>query len=164
MNALNLSAAGLRFLKAHEGYRSRLYNDARGFATIGYGHLVHRGPVGTDPAAEARYADGIGEPMAAVLLAKDAGLACIAVNHHVTVPLTQPQFDALVSFAYNVGTAAFASSTLLRRVNTVATPDAIKDAFEMWDRAGPNVAAGLLRRRRDEAALFNEGAYGGALP
>jgi lysozyme len=75
------------------------------------------------------------------------------VNTTVSVNLTQNQFDALVSFTYNVGDEAEAKSTLLEYVNQGDYADA--DAqFVCWDHVGKQVSAGLLKRRKAEAALF----------
>jgi lysozyme len=153
----HLSPAGLAFLKRHEGFRSHLYNDSQGHATIGYGHLVHRGRVGTDPNAEFMYAGGLAEAPASLLLARDLKRYEAAVRTFISRGLQQHEFDALVSFTYNVGVKGFAESTLCRRVNGSATPDAIEAAFMMWTK-NPE----LRGRRRDEVALYNHGEYGGA--
>lgn len=152
----SLSVEGLRFIEAHEGFRSHLYEDSNGHATIGFGHLVHRGRIGAVPALEAPFVNGIDKAHAAVLLAKDTLSAAAAVRTFVFRPLQQHEFDALVSFAFNVGAGALQRSTLVRRVNGNATPDAIASAWLMWDK--PH---GILGRRRDEVRLFNEGNYGG---
>lgn len=155
---LTLSPAGLRFLEIHEGFREHLYNDTAGHATIGYGHLVHRGPVGTAPQSEAPFAGGLARAPAAILLARDVASAAAGVRTFITRPLQQHEFDALVSFTFNVGVGALMKSTLARRINSLATQDAIADAFLMW-----NKPPSILRRRRDEATLFLEGKYGGPI-
>lgn len=159
-----LSPAGLRFLEAHEGYRAQLYDAGDGCTTIGYGHCVHRGKPGTNPAAEAPFRGGLARAPAAILLAKDAARFEAAVRTWVTRPLQQHEFDALVAFAFNVGVGAFSTSTLVRRVNTNATPDAIVSAFLMWVKAAGKIMPGLRKRRSDEAILFLEGRYGGPAP
>ncbi len=150
-----LSPEGLAFIERHEGYRSALYNDSRGHATIGFGHLVHRGRVGSVPEIEAPFVRGIDKAHAAVLLAKDSLAAMAGVRTFIHRPLQQHEFDALTSIAFNIGVGAFMRSTLARRVNSNATPDAIEDAWLMW-----NKPHGILQRRRDEAKLFLEGNYG----
>ena len=161
---MNLSPAGLRFIKTREGYRGQLYNDAAGHATIGYGHLVHRGAVGTDTAAEFMFAAGLAEAPAAMLLARDLKRFEAAVRTFVKRGLKQHEYDALVSFAYNVGVGGFSRSTAVRRVNDAATPDAIASAFMMWTKAGGHENRGLVARRRAEAELYNTGEYGGPKP
>lgn len=156
---LSLSPQGLAFLKAHEGLRLHLYADSNGHATIGYGHLVHRGPPGSQPVLEAQFAGGITPAWAGLLLAKDTLAAQAGVRTWIRPNLAQHEFDALVSFAFNVGVGALSKSTLARRVNSLATPDAIADAWLMWDKP-----AGILHRRRDELRLFQTGQYQDARP
>ncbi len=76
-----------------------------------------------------------------------------AVNRLVTVDLSQNQFDALVSFVYNLGEGNFASSTLLRNVNAQQWQQAA-DQLLRWNRAGGQVLAGLTRRRTAERSMF----------
>jgi lysozyme len=75
------------------------------------------------------------------------------VRHFVTVPLTDYQFDALVSFTYNVGAGNLAKSTLLKRVNNKEFEAAAKE-FLKWDKANGKTLAGLTRRRASESLLF----------
>ena len=92
-----LSAAGLNFLTSEEGFRDKIYNDQAGKPTIGYGHKILDGE---------DFSKGITRDAAAALLAKDVGEAVGAVNGSLKVPISQNQFDALVSFAYNAGRGA----------------------------------------------------------
>jgi lysozyme len=79
------------------------------------------------------------------------------VNKLVTIELSQPEFDALVDFVFNLGSGAFASSTLLKKLNSVDTAAAAAE-FDKWDHAGGQIVAGLLRRREAEMTMFNAGA------
>ena len=81
-----------------------------------YGHLVHHGPV-CGAASEVQFAGGINEQQGSTLLLEDVGYAQHAVEHLVTVKLTQGQYDALVSFTYNEGAGRLQSSTLLKMLN-----------------------------------------------
>lgn len=76
------------------------------------------------------------------------------VDALVTSNLNQNQFNALVSFAYNVGTGNFASSTLLKKVNRNPNDLTIKDEFLRWNKAGGKVINGLTNRRNEEADLY----------
>ena len=76
------------------------------------------------------------------------------VDTLVTSNLNQNQFNALVSFAYNVGTGNFASSTLLKKVNKNPNDLTIKDEFLRWNKAGGKVINGLTNRRNEEADLY----------
>jgi lysozyme len=146
----NLSDEGLDFIKDREGWRPQMYDDSRGNATIGYGHLIHGGPIGTDPVAEAPFANGISRGTGSGLLRTDVGIAESAVNRLVTAPVSQSQFDALVDFTYNAGQGNFARSTLLQDVNTGAGPSTINSDFMMW---------GGGARRQFEADMFNNHTY-----
>jgi len=154
--ATEVSDAGLRFIGRFEGFRSRLYDDPAGNCTIGFGHLVHLGPTnGSEPA---ELCAGITRSQALELLRADARAAADAVRTRVGVPLTQPQFDALVSFAYNVGPGAFAGSTLLRLLNGGAYA-AVPGQLARWSKAQGRTLPGLVRRRAAEGELFARGAY-----
>jgi len=76
-----------------------------------------------------------------------------AVNNAVTVPLSQNQFDALVSLAYNIGTNAFSKSTLVKKLNANDNR-AAADQFDVWVNAGGKRMQGLVNRRAKEKALF----------
>jgi lysozyme len=153
-DGLSLSAAGLSFIARHEGFRARAYSDAAGYETIGYGHRVTAGE---------RYPHGIGEEAARRLLAADAGQAEEAVRAGVGVALIQAEFDALISFTFNVGAGAFARSTLRQRLNAGDFTGAA-DEFLRWNKLRVNgalcVSPGLTRRREDERRLFRDGDYG----
>ena len=146
--AMSLSAAGLAFIAAHEGFRATVYRDQAGYATIGYGHRLANGE---------SYPNGVTEKDACRLLALDAAHAEAAVHEQVSLAPTQAQFDALVSFAFNVGAGAFAGSTLLKKLNAGDVAGAA-DEFLRWNKItvdGVLVAdPGLSRRRADERALF----------
>lgn len=151
-----LSPEGAKFIATFEGFRSRMYNDAAGHCTIGYGHLVHHGPItGTEPEEFRR---GITKERAVELLQEDAAKAAAAVRKSVKVGLTQPQFDALVSFAFNVGTEAFRQSTLLRKLNAGGY-SAVQSELNRWVKANGRTLQGLVRRRGAEGTLFARGVY-----
>lgn len=147
-----ISDRGLRFIASFEGLSLRLYNDPAGHCTIGYGHLVHPGPCdGSEPAEFRR---GITQARALALLRDDVATAEAAVNASVRVPLNQNQFDALVSFVFNVGTGAFKRSTLLRLLNA-GDYDAVPAQLARWTRASGVELPGLVRRRAAEARLWS---------
>jgi len=149
-----ISELGLEIIRQFEAFRSRPYNDpsrARN-CTIGYGHMIHRG-LCTDE-DRARYGNGISEDEAEELLRHDVAQFEQAVNRLVTVELNQNQFDALVSFTYNVGTPRFQRSTLLRLLNG-GNYDAVPGQLRRFNRSGGRVLRGLIRRRRLEGALFS---------
>ena len=158
--SLDISDAGVRFIGAHEGFRAAAYDDAAvpPNATIGYGHVLHRGPV---TAADRKLAWT--QTQALDALRSDCAHAVEAVRTQVTAPLTQPQFDALCSFAFNVGGGAFAASTLLKRLNA-GDLEAVPTELMKWVRAGSVRLPGLERRRAAEASLFTTGSYASEAP
>ena len=141
-----LSTQGLALTKGFEGLRLMAYQDSVGVWTIGYGHT----------GADVLPCHGITEPEAEALLLSDMQEAVACVNGAVKVPLTQGQFDALSDFCFNCGRGNFLSSTLLRKVNAGDYEGAAAQ-FTLWDHAGGQVIAGLLARRKAEAALFKGG-------
>ena len=155
---MKISQKGLEMIGRFEGFRGRPYNDPAGHATVGFGHLLHHGPVnGRDLAIHHQeYGLDMTRKEGLELLRKDVARYEAAVNNMVKVPLAQPQFDALVSFAYNVGTGALASSTLLKLLNQERRTAAANE-FLKWDRAGLRKMPGLTKRRQAERALFLSG-------
>jgi len=146
MNPRKISNAGLRLIKNFEGLRLRAYRCPAGVWTIGYGHTgaeVKPGMVITETEAEA-------------LLRADIAVFENCVSAAVKVPISQPQFDALVSLAFNIGCGALRRSTLLRRLNAGDYRGAARE-FDKWIRAKGVVLAGLVSRRRDERNLFESG-------
>lgn len=151
-----LSAAGARLIAEFEGFSPRLYDDPAGHCTIGYGHLVHKGACdGSEPP---RFKQGLSRSEARQLLREDARPAGNTVNSLVKVPLTQPQFDALTSFVYNLGAGALAESQLLKRLNN-GEYDAVPEEMAKWVHAGGQKLEGLVRRRSAEGQLFATGKY-----
>lgn len=140
---MNLSPEGLDAIKGFEQLRLTAYLDTGGVWTIGYGHT--RSALSGMQISEAR---------ALMLLAEDVREAVDAVNKFVRVTLEQHEFDALVSFVFNVGVKAFKTSTLLRCVNDRAEPMRIGTEFLRWVYDNGKKIAGLETRRRKERLLF----------
>jgi lysozyme len=140
---MNISDAGIQLIKKHEGCEFVAYKDIVGVLTIGYGHT------GTDFNADTRWQQWQCDNALQVDLLKFQ--AC--VNKMAMVELTQNQFDALCSFAYNLGCNALANSSLMLKLNN-GDVDGAAQEFLKWDHAGGHVVNGLLARREDEQALF----------
>jgi len=155
-DSLDVSNAGLQLIAGFEGWSPTLYEDVAGNATIGYGHLVHAGGI-TAADRSGPYGNGITQQQGLALLKSDVESKAAAVRACVTVPLNQGQFDALVSFAYNVGAGALRGSTLLKKLNAGDYAGAAAE-FGNWTKAGGQVLAGLQRRRAAEAAMFSGNA------
>lgn len=139
----NLSYTGQRLTESFEGCALVPYQDQTGVWTGGYGntHNVIPGMPITQAQAE-------------LDLNRNIAWAVIAVQKMVEIVLTQGEFDALVDFVFNVGSGNFAKSTLLTDLNDGKIEEAAQQ-FTLWDLAGGNVVAGLLRRRVAEQAEFN---------
>ena len=131
---MKLSNRGAKLIAHFEGFVAHSYNDAAGHATIGFGHLLHRGPV---TAADKSRWGTISRDRGLALLIADAREAEHAVANAVHVSLTQEQFDALVSFVFNVGAGAFRSSTLLRKLNAGEKRGAADEAAALGARRQP---------------------------
>lgn len=144
---MRTSPAGRAFIGRHEGVRLAAYRDAAGVWTIGYGHTAAAGP--PVPAAGLT----ITAAEADAILGRDLARFEAAVSRLVTVALSQGEFDALVSFAFNVGEGALGRSTLLRKLNAGDRAGAAAE-FGRWNKAGGRVLAGLTRRRAEERAVF----------
>jgi len=141
-----INEAGLDLIKQFEGLRLQAYTDAVGLVTIGYGHEIKVGE---------SISSTITEEEATAFLLWDTALAARAVDRLVTVPISDNQFDALVSFVFNVGSVRFASSDLLNKLNAGDYAGA-SDEFLKWDHAGGHVLPGLTRRRQAERDLFEK--------
>ena len=148
---MKTSEQGLSLIEANEAYRGVPYKDVAGYWTWGYGHKrADNEPIPTY----------ISQSNAIALLRADIVPVEASINASVTVPLTQNQFDALADFVFNVGVAAFESSTLLRELNSNNYQTAA-DQLLIWDKAHVNgqivVVPGLLSRRQHERMLFVTG-------
>ena len=132
-------------IKRWEGLRLKAYLDTGGVWTIGWGHTKTVKP-GMEITVE----------QAQELFDKDTKWAVNAVNNYVKVPLKQHQFDALVSFTYNVGATAFRKSTLLRELNSGNYQEAAEQ-FLRWKYDNGEVIRGLLNRRKSEKHYFLTG-------
>jgi lysozyme len=151
-----LSQRGAGFIARFEGCVLRMYNDPTNNATIGVGHLIHLGPInGREPLEFRR---GITRKRALQLLMGDADKAARSVRRLIKVPLNQQQLDALVSFTFNCGEGALASSTLRKRLNRREYA-AVPAELNKWVFSAGKRLPGLVRRRKAEGALFGNGKY-----
>jgi GH24 family phage-related lysozyme (muramidase) len=144
---MRVSQKGIDLIKKFEGIRLTAYVCPAGVLTIGYGHT------GSDVKPGMR----ITEEEAEKLLWKDTESAQQTVSSFVTAKLNQNEYDALVSFTFNVGPTAFVNSTLLRLLNHGADRKVVAAEFGRWVKAGGDEAIpGLVRRRDEEKKLFLE--------
>lgn len=146
---MRTSDKGRELITAAEGVHLRTYVCPAGKYTIGVGHLVKPGE---------SFPDGITMGQAQEMLSQDLAAAEKAVNGQVKVGISQAQFDALVSFVFNLGEGALTRSTLLKRIN-MGDFNGAADQFSRWVLADGKPMPGLVRRRKAEAALFRLGNY-----
>ena len=142
---MKLSQQGLDLIKRHEGLKLKAYICPAGIPTIGYGHT-----------RTAQIGGTITEQQAEELLKQDVSYAEVGVYRQLP-NLKQNQFDALVSFVFNVGYGNFQKSTLLKRIKEGAACSEIKYQFSRWNKGGGKVLAGLTKRREDESNLYCNG-------
>jgi lysozyme len=146
----NIGPNGLALIKRFEGFSSTVYICPSGWPTIGYGHVVT-----LKERQRQQFAKGITAHQAEALLRQDAQTAERAVLRLITVPLTDGQFDALVSFTFNLGSAALQRSTLRQKINRNEHFDVPAELLK-WVWAGGRKLPGLVARRAAEGALYWE--------
>lgn len=140
---MDVSARGLSLIEDFEGCRLTAYQDAVGVWTIGFGHT----------GADVTPGLTITQVQANTFLAQDVAQFAADVHMLVRITLTQGQFDALVSFAYNVGLGALRQSALLELLNQGSIQSAARQ-FAEWVHAGDVILLGLVRRRAAEIVVF----------
>ena len=142
-NNMKIGTQGLELLKHFEGLELNAYQCAAGVWTIGYGHTkgVEKGM-------------SISEARANEMLEEEMAEYENYVNTYVTAELSQCQFDAMVSWVYNLGGGNLKSSTLLKVLNS-GDYDGVPAQMMRWNKAGGKVLEGLTRRRQAEADLFS---------
>lgn len=141
------SDKGLQMLKQLEGVKYKSYQDSIGKWTIYIGLTT----IGGNPVVPNM---NITEEQGKTEFFRQITTYEICVSKNVSSNINQNQFDALVSFAFNLGCAALKSSTLLKKINVNPNDPTIEQEFEKWCRAGGNVIQGLLNRRKTEASLY----------
>ena len=142
----HISKQGLDLICRFEGFSPVIYICPAGYPTIGYGHLITE-------ANKERFLDGVDEDEALELLRSDVGKAERAVLRLIAVPLTLGQFDALVSFTFNLGSGALQRSTLRRKVNRQEHDDVPAELMK-WVWAGGRKLKGLVKRRNSESLVY----------
>lgn len=146
---MKISEKGIEFLIREEGERLKVYKCQAGVLTIGVGHTgkdVKQGMV-------------ITKEQSRELLKQDLKRFEICVDTNINHTLKQHEFDALVSFAFNVGCEAFRLSTLRKKINSFSSNEGIANEFRKWKKGGGKVLPVLVARREREIILFLEGKY-----
>ena len=149
MQVTRIDQKGIDLITHFEGFRASPYKDSVGVTTIGFGTT--------------RYYNGIKVSMSDLPITKEKAVEYLmndvhtfelAVDAMAVDTITQNQFNALVSFAYNLGQNALKNSTLLKKVNANPNDPAIRNEFNKWVNAGGKKLAGLVARRKAEADLY----------
>ena len=143
----HITQRGLDFIKSFEAFSEYSYYCPAGNKTIGWGHVIKDTETIEEPLSEE---DG------EILLKKDVQSSERAVFRNISVPLSDNQFDALVSFTFNCGAGALQRSTLRMKVNRGEYGEAAEE-FSRWCKIGGKTSKGLLRRRLAEKEMFEEG-------
>ena len=147
---MKVSKECLKMLAHHEGVRQKPYKCPAGLWTVGVGHLIGDGKTLPDSWNKTFTLDEVYD-----ILAKDVARFERGVNKYITVPLRQNEFDALVSFSFNLGLGVLQRSTLRQALNRGDKEMAIQSLLK-YNKAGGKVLKGLDKRRKDEAALFRK--------
>jgi lysozyme len=147
---MKVSKECLKMLAHHEGVRQKPYKCPAGLWTVGVGHLIGDGKTLPDSWNKTFTLGEVYD-----ILAKDVARFERGVNKYITVPLRQNEFDALVSFSFNLGLGVLQRSTLRQALNRGDKEGAITSLLK-YNKAGGKVLKGLDNRRKDEAALFRK--------
>ncbi|WP_163239097.1 SH3 domain-containing protein [Clostridium sporogenes] len=142
----------VEFIKSYEGFSAHHYRDAAGVDTIGYGS-THGWIMKLQVVTKAQ---------ATQALKEEINVMANQIKNNLNsknVKLNQHQFDALCSFAYNLGTGALFGSTLYKRICSGVRDSSLKENFTAWCYAGGKVLQGLLNRRKEEYDMFMKGDY-----
>lgn len=139
---MRTSSNGVDFIKKHEALRLKAYKCPGGKWTIGWGHT-----------GDVKEGDCINEHQAEAILDVDIDTCERALAKLLDVPVTQSQYDALISFVFNLGEAALARSTLLKKLNAGDERGAAAE-FMKWRYAAGKVMPGLVKRRAEERTMF----------
>jgi len=163
---MKISFEGLEFLEKEEGCILHVYKDQAGLPTIGIGHLLRKSELDRGGiflgGKLVSFKDGISREVAMDLLAQDLEEREKVLNSLIKVQVDQEQFDALLSFMFNIGNFGFESSTLLKELNAMHYSN-IPAEMRKWNKITKGgrkvVEPGLKSRREREARLFSERKY-----
>ena len=148
---MNVSSRAIEMLKHHEGVRCKPYRDCVGLWTVGVGHLIGDGKSLPD-----EYNRTFSMEEVDALLRKDLGRFERGVQKFCPVPLKQGEFDALVSFSFNLGLGVLQRSTLRQKILRGDKKGAAEEILK-YNKAGGKIVKGLVNRRNDEYQLFLRG-------
>lgn len=154
---MRMSRPGIDLLKEIEGESPEVYLDSGGAPTIGVGHLLTKSERTSGKIKIGNsigdYREGLSFPQIDQLLSQDLKETESIIRTYVRYPLNQNQYDALVSFVFNIGISAFIDSTLLRVLNE-GRPELVPDQMRRWIYDNGVIVVGLKNRREKEIELW----------
>ncbi len=145
---MKLNKQGYDLIKQFEGCRLTAYQDSIGVWTVGYGSTYY------ENMQKVKQGDKVSQQRADEIFEFVANRFARNVDDLITSQLTQNQFNAVVSLAYNIGMGNFQKSTLLKKLNKNPSDKTIKDEFLKWRNAGGRPLQGLVNRRKKEAEIY----------
>lgn len=145
---MNITDKGINLIKKYEGCKLKAYLCPAHVATIGWGNTAYKN------GSKVKLGDTITQEQADELLLHVLNYFAKGIKEVVKKTLTDNQFNAILSFSYNLGLGNLRASTLLKKVN--ADPDdlSIKNEFMKWNKGGGQILPGLTKRRQEEANLY----------
>jgi lysozyme len=147
---MKISQAGIDLIKSFEGLKLNAYKCSAGVATIGFGSTFYPDFKPVKMGDKLKNIQEAEELLKVTLIEFEKNVSALFYN----VILKQNQFDALVSFAFNLGTGALAGSTLFRKIKINTNDQTIALEFAKWVNAGGKKLPGLIRRRKAESDLY----------
>jgi lysozyme len=145
---MKVNAEGYALLKKFEGCVLKAYKCPAGVWTIGFGNTFY------EDGTKVKEGDVITQQRADELAKFIVEQFATSIRAMIKQPLSENQFSACVSLAYNIGTGGFKKSSVLRKLNANPTDPTIADSFRLWNKGGGVILKGLVRRREAEIALY----------
>jgi lysozyme len=145
---MKVNAEGYALIKKFEGCRLKAYLCPANVWTIGYGNTFYENGM------KVKEGDVITQQRAEELAKFIIDQFAVTIEPFIQKPLTDNQFSACVSLAYNIGTSGFKRSSVFKKLNINPNDPTIADSFKLWNKGGGKVLAGLVKRREAEIALY----------
>ena len=145
---MKVNAEGYALIKKFEGCRLKAYKCPSNVWTIGYGNTFY------EDGMKVKEGDVITQQRAEELAKFIIDQFAVTIEPFIQKPLTENQFSACVSLAYNIGTSGFKRSSVFKKLNINPSDPTIADSFKLWNKGGGKVLAGLVKRREAEIQLY----------
>lgn len=145
---MKVNAEGYALIKRFEGCRLKAYKCPANVWTIGYGNTFY------EDGTKVKEGDVITQQRAEELAKFIIDQFAVSITPFIQKTLTENQFSACVSLAYNIGTGGFKRSSVFRKLNVNPTDATIADSFRLWNKGGGKILAGLVKRREAEIQLY----------